>query len=77
MKNKVIIIETKTGFKTVYIVLSKKDKNMSSSENYKVQHKLRVKTALFGLHFHPYNSEMNFDYAIRNGCKILEDNRNI
>ena len=73
MKKLVISIVSSKGIKTNYIFLSEKDKKKTLFE---LQHKMRVKQILFGEVFTYYNEEMDFTFALNNGCKILTDKRN-
>lgn len=71
MKNVVIRLQ-KDGKQTIYIALKKRTELLAP-----IQHKLRIKCAIYNSVVSSYHPDMDFTNALNAGWTIVEDNRSM
>lgn len=79
MKNEVITLSNPSGVFTdagISPILTYLRMKETKTGTYGIQHRLRVKEAIYGQRFSNYNDEMDFTNAITAGCIIIRDKRN-
>ena len=71
-----------TGLLTMYISIRKTKRNLEYVADGKTkpittkgindyQHICKIKSVIYGYHFHPYHPEMDFKIALEAGCKFI------